>query len=300
MTISIIVFLALILDSLLGEPRRWHPLVGFGGLADRMEKEIYADSKLCGAFATAVLLFPMLLVCIWLQSTSLSDILLLVTLYIAIGRKSLAGHALDVFNPLQSENLPEARRTLSMIVSRDTGNANTEQISSAAVESVLENGNDALFGAIFWAVVAGIPGVIAYRLVNTLDAMWGYKTDRYKNFGWAAARLDDLLNYLPARLTALSYALAGNTRQAFECWKRQAHIWKSPNAGPVMAAGAGSLSVLLGGNASYRGVLQNRPDLGIGKNTNANDIKHSIALVDRALILWISVLLLIDVFLYWY
>ncbi len=300
MTVSIIVFLALVMDSLLGEPRRWHPLVGFGGLADTVEIEIYADSKLRGAFAIGVLLFPMLLVCIWLQSTSLSDILLLVTLYIAIGRKSLAEHALAVLNPLQSDNMPEARRKLSLIVSRDTGNCNSEQISSAAVETVLENGNDAIFGAIFWAIVAGIPGVIGYRIVNTLDAMWGYKNHRYKNFGWAAARLDDLLNYLPARLTAISYALAGNTQQAFKCWRKQAHNWKSPNAGPVMAAGAGSLSVLLGGNASYRGILQNRPDLGIGNNANANDIKRSIALVDQALILWIAVLLLIDVFLYWY
>jgi hypothetical protein len=134
------------------------------------------------------------------------DVLLL---YLAIGRTSLAEHAKAVASALQDADLPLARQRVGMIVSRDTREMNAPDVARAAVESVLENGADAVFGALFWFVVAGTPGVVVYRLANTLDAMWGYKNSRFLRFGWAAARFDDLLNLIPARLTALSYALMG-------------------------------------------------------------------------------------------
>jgi adenosylcobinamide-phosphate synthase len=135
--------------------------------------------------------------------------------------------------------------------------------------------------------------VVLYRLSNTLDAMWGYRNARYNEFGWAAARLDDVLNYLPARLTALSYTLLGNTRSAWSCWRRQAPCWDSPNAGPVMAAGAGALQVKLGGEAIYDGKLEQRPDLGCGKAAVPADISRAVALVQRTLYLWLAVIALV-------
>jgi adenosylcobinamide-phosphate synthase len=177
------------------------------------------------------------------------------------------------------------------IVSRDTAGMQRQDVARAGVESVLENGNDAVFGALFWFALAGAPGALLYRLANTLDAMWGYRTPRYRCFGWAAARLDDALNFIPARLTALTYALLGNARAALRCWRQQAPAWDSPNAGPVMASGAGSLTVLLGGAANYHGVTEARPPLGAGNAPDAEDIARAIGLVQRGVWLWLALLL---------
>ena len=179
------------------------------------------------------------------------------------------------------------------MVSRDSA---ALDITRAATESVLENGNDGVFGALFWFVMAGAPGAVLYRLANTLDAMWGYRTERYLHFGWAAARLDDVLSYLPARLTALTYALLGSARQGLACWRSQARAWDSPNAGPVMAAGAGVLGVVIGGPARYAGEWHDRPILGVGNVPTLDDIERALRLVRRGVGLWLVVLLAIGYF----
>jgi adenosylcobinamide-phosphate synthase len=208
-------------------------------------------------------------------------------LYLALGATSLAEHARAVAEALHDHDLPLARQRVGLMVSRDTGKMNQAQVSAAAVESVLENGCDAVFGALFWFAVAGAPGVVLYRLVNTLDAMWGYRTARYLQFGWAAARLDDILNWMPARLTALSYTLLGQQRLAWRCWRLQASAWQSPNAGPVMAAGAGALGVSLGGAASYHSQWIQRPPLGAGLPPGAIDIDRAVKLINAAIWLWL-------------
>jgi len=219
-----------------------------------------------------------------------------VILYVAIGWQSLLQHAMNIARPLQKNDMNGARAAVSMIVSRDAQNLDEAGIAKAATESVLENGADAIFSAVFWFVVAGIPGVVLYRLSNTLDAMWGYKNTRFLHFGWCAARMDDVLNFIPARLTALSYALVGHTKIALQCWRLQGMNWKSPNAGPVMAAGAGALNVSLGGAAQYHSQLQYRPGLGPEKShepVTAGSIVKACGLVNRALVLWLIVLAMI-------
>lgn len=298
--VALLVLCALALDRLLGEPHRLHPLVGFGNLAVWIEQRLNgrahsaARLRVHGVLAWALSILPWLLL-VWLlcRQPLLQPLAGVLVLYFALGMQSLREHAGRVHSALQSGNLVQARARVGAIVSRDTLAMQQEDVARAGVESVLENGSDAVFGALFWFVVAGAPGALLYRLANTLDAMWGYRNARYNHFGWAAARLDDVLNFIPARLTALTYALLGNTRSALHCWRKQAHAWGSPNAGPVMASGAGSLAVMLGGAANYHGVSEMRPVLGTGSAPQASDIPRAIKLVQRGVWLWVAVLLVI-------
>lgn len=287
---------AVLLDWLFGEPRRFHPLVGFGRLAAVIERRFFRDSdtnpfirRIQGMFALTILLAPFTAMAAFISGLPYAGpIFGALVLYSALGHRSLHDHARPVAAALRAGDEDGARRLVSRMVSRDSA---ALDIPAAAVESVLENGNDGVFGALFWFAVAGAPGAVLYRLANTLDAMWGYRNERYLHFGWAAARFDDLINYIPARLTAASYALLGRTGQAFSCWRRQAPHWNSPNAGPVMAAGAGALGVSIGGPARYEGEWHDRPVLGLGPAPVTEDIERSLALVRRCVYLWLGVFL---------
>lgn len=284
------------LDVALGEPRRHHPLVLFGRLASRLEARgnpAGRGGRLAGLCAWALAVLPLTALAAALERLpGIGACFAVLALYAALGLRSLHEHALPVLDALRRGDLPAARAAVAMVVSRDTSALDANGVARAATESVLENGSDAVFAALFWFAVAGAPGVVLYRLSNTLDAMWGYRTPRFERFGWAAARLDDLLNYLPARLVALTYALLGRTRSALACWRRQAPQWDSPNAGPVMAAGAGALGVELGGAAVYHGELHQRPPLGAGAPADAESIAAALALLRRGVALWLALLLL--------
>ena len=284
------------LDVVLGEPRRHHPLVLFGRLANAVEARGNPGGRggrLAGLCAWALAVLPLTALAAWLERLpGVGACFAVLALYAALGLRSLHEHALPVLDALRRGDLPAARAGVAMVVSRDTSALDEHGVARAATESVLENGSDAVFAALFWFAVAGAPGVVLYRLSNTLDAMWGYRTPRFERFGWAAARLDDLLNYLPARLVALTYALLGRTRGALACWRRQAPQWDSPNAGPVMAAGAGALGVELGGAAIYHGELHQRPPLGEGAPADAESIAAALALLRRGVALWLALILL--------
>lgn len=298
---ALAVIAAVWLDAVVGEPKRWHPLVGFGNLATIIEQRLNIGARpfkarLAGLLAWFLLLVPFATISYFVTSSALTHELItwlanVLLLYFSIGARSLVQHAQQIYQPLLQHNIEQARHHVSMIVSRDTSQLSEDQIATATVESVLENGNDAVFGAIFWFVLFGGTGALVFRLANTLDAMWGYRTPRFLYFGWAAARLDDLLNLIPARLTALSYALCGHTASAIKCWLTQAGTWYSPNAGPVMASGAGALSVKLGGAASYHGTVKHRPTLGMGESAQPHHIPHAIKLVKRSLILWCVIII---------
>lgn len=283
------------LDRLLGEPRHGHPLVGFGRLAGWLESRLNHEGrgrKAAGLAAWALAVLPWVALAWGLQTLhpALAWGMDVVLLAFALGARSLDEHLIAVARPLAAGDLTAAREAVSRIVSRDTAALTEEGVARAAVESALENGHDAIFGALFWFALLGGPGALLFRLANTLDALWGYRTPRFQRFGWAAARLDDCLGYPSARLTALTYALLGATRGALACWRNQAPDWDSPNAGPVMAAGAGALKVSLGGAAIYHGRAEHRPPLGLGPAPLAGDIHRALGLVRQGVALWLAAL----------
>ncbi|MHA6493915.1 adenosylcobinamide-phosphate synthase CbiB [Pseudomonas borbori] len=284
------------LDALLGEAKGWHPLVAFGRMAARIEQRFNPAGsgwRSHGVSAWCLAVLPLtLLVGLLAQLPLLGWAVEIIALYVALGLKSLAEHALPVAQALRLGDLPLARERVGYMVSRTTAELDASGVARAGSESVLENGSDAVFAALFWFLVAGAPGVVLYRLSNTLDAMWGYRNERFERFGWAAAKIDDVLNYLPARLVALTYAVLGRTALALRCWRTQAPLWDSPNAGPVMAAGAGALGISLGGAAEYHGELHLRPQLGEGPPAAARDIERALNLVYGGVLLWLAVLLL--------
>ncbi|MFK5986659.1 MAG: adenosylcobinamide-phosphate synthase CbiB [Pseudomonadota bacterium] len=308
----IILCLALLVDHFLGEPKQFHPLVGFGNYANKLEKYLnspaFSNQKLfaLGFIALFLAVFPIIFIVHFftIQNDSIwVNIFTLVIVYSCIGMQSLRSHAIEIYQSLQSQSLENpslenqslsiSRSKVAMIVSRDTDQMQASDISRATIESVLENGSDAVFAPVFWFIIAGVPGILAYRLINTLDAMWGYKTKQFKYFGFAVAKLDDLINYIPARLTALSYAMMGNWQSAIYCWKTQAKHWSGVNPGVVMSAGSGALGIKLGGGDFYHGEFINRPDLGEGKIAQADDIINSVELLKRVLWLWLFLLFLI-------
>ncbi|MGF1723762.1 adenosylcobinamide-phosphate synthase CbiB [Photobacterium nomapromontoriensis] len=318
---------ALVMDHFLGEPQRFHPLVGFGrwvnwvekicrrGLSAVLSLSNYAGvnedksdiqpprmlTKIAGAMAWVIAVLPLAVLC-GLLLIYLSDVAFwlwfvanVVILYFTIGGNSLVFHAEQIYHPLQQGDLTLAREKVGLIVSRETATMDEREITSAAVESVLENGNDAVFGALFWFAVAGAPGALIFRLANTLDAMWGYKTERYHAFGFAAAKLDDLLGWIPARLTAFTYAIQGNFQQAMQCWKEQAPQCASPNGGVVMSAGAGALNTRIGGPAVYHGKRHNKIYMGSGSLAEHPVIPLANQLVSRGVVYWVLVIFLIGI-----
>ncbi|HIJ83620.1 MAG: cobalamin biosynthesis protein [Magnetococcales bacterium] len=295
-----LVGLAWLLDRWLGEPQRFHPLVGFGQVAMALENGIRRrfsvsgfQGRLLGLIAVVFLVGPGLVLVVWVSLIPgwglLWQVLLL---YLALGGKSLEQHALRVCQALECGDLAESRRRVGYMVSRDTQAMETPDVARATVESVLENGCDALFATLFWFILFGGPGAVLFRLANTLDAMWGYRNERYLYFGWCAARLDDVLGYVPARLTAVTYLVFGHARGAIEGWKRCTQR-KSPNATLVMAVGGGALGLRLGGGGYYHGQWQASPVLGGSQPPGPGDIRRAMRLVRQGGMAWAIVCFLL-------
>lgn len=287
---------ALGLDRLCGEPRP-HPLVWFGTFADAVERRCnhrrtthatYWRGAAALCIAVAVPLSVMAGGLWWLATYWPSSLMRAgvdtLLLYLLIGWQSMKEHTRTLAAALTADDLPRARTAVAQIVSRQTTTMTRPQIIAAGVESILENGNDCVFATLFWYIVFGPLGALLHRLVNTLDAMWGYKTPRFLRFGMAAARLDDVLGYLPARLTALCYALSGAPLRTLRTCRAQGRAHASPNAGLVIASGAGVLQVTIGGPAIYHGQLKQKPYVGCGPQAQTADLARAIRLVQRGLV----------------
>jgi len=206
-----------------------------------------------------------------------------VATWAVLGGRSLVGEGLVMQRLLEEGDLPGARDRLSHLCARDATGLPAVEMARASVESLAENTSDAVVGPLLWGAVAGVPGLLGYRAVNTLDAMVGYRSERYLRFGWASARLDDLLNLIPARVAAaLTVAAApvvgGSWAEAWRIWRRDGFRHPSPNAGPVEAASAGALGVTIGGSNIYDGSPEDRGTLGDGPAVVAADLARAVRL----------------------
>ena len=283
--------LGVVADLVVADPRRGHPVAGFGRLASALERRVYADSRAAGVGYTAVLVGGAVLVGAVVQrgaSGSARGEVLVTALatWAVLGGTSLVREGAALADSLDAEDLAAARARIPHLCARDPALLDAAGMARAGVESLAENSSDAVVAPLFWGAVAGVPGLLGYRAVNTLDAMVGYRSPRYRSFGWAAARLDDLANLVPARLAALLTAAAaplvgGRAGSALRAWRRDARGHPSPNAGPVEAAAAGALGVRLGGRTEYAHGTEERPSLGDGPAPGTADL-HRAARLSRA------------------
>jgi adenosylcobinamide-phosphate synthase len=276
------------LDLLLGDPRRGHPVAGYGRLATCLEKRLYAPRRRAGARYTALAVgAPVALAAAANAATRHRPLaragLVAATTWAVLGARSLRDEADAMAAALESGDLDAARSRLSHLCGRDPSSLDSAELARATVESVAENTSDAVVAPLFWGGLAGLPGLVGYRAVNTLDAMVGHRSPRYARFGTPAARLDDAANLLPARLTAaLTVAaaplVAGDRRRAARIWLRDGTRHPSPNAGQCESAMAGALGVRLGGQNVYSGRLEVRPFLGDGPRPGAADVRRAARL----------------------
>lgn len=275
-------------DGALGDPRRWHPVAGLGRLSRRVEHVLYRDHHLAGVIYTGLITGGAVLGGVALERMGRRGPVArmattAVTTWLVLGGRSLAAEGAAIGRELDAGSVDAARQRLPNLCGRTPDALDAAALARAAVESVAENTSDAVVAPLLWGAVAGVPGLVGYRVANTLDAMVGYRSPRYRRFGWAAARLDDVLNLLPARLAAaLTVAgapvVGGSWRSAWLAWRRDAAAHPSPNAGQVEAAFAGALEVRLGGRTVYAHGVEERPVLGDGRMPDSGHVTRAVEL----------------------
>ena len=296
-----VVALALGLEAVLGYPAALNRLVGhpvawpaalIEGLERRWNRQTFSDGRrrLLGVVLVALLVASSILLGVTLQRllgrsiVGLTILALIAT--VGLAQRSLHDHVAAVLGPLRTGDLPAARVAVAMIVGRDTADLDAEQIAAAALESLAESFNDGVVAPAFWLLVGGLPGLLAYKSVNTADSLIGHREPRWRMFGWAAARTDDVVNLAPARLAGALIALAGG--HGWRIMLRDAPRHASPNAGWPEAAMAGALDVRLGGVTTYDGVPTDRPTFGDGARPTVDHLERGLRLYRRAcVLLWL-------------
>lgn len=302
---------ALALEACLGYPRLLftrisHPVVWIGRLIDVFERRLNQSHRsdrmrrTYGVITLIVITFSAALAGYLIQNFSqrfaYGDLLVILVATTGLAQRSLYTHVGDVLSPLLGGDLSAARTAVGRIVGRDTQSLDESGVAAAAIESLAESFNDGVVAPAFWLLVAGLPGLLAYKAINTADSLIGHKEPRWRAFGWAAARVDDVVNLLPARIAGTLLVIAGGRGFAVMC--RDAARHSSPNAGWPEAAMAGALSIRIGGAAAYDGVLHERPVFGVGPDATAIDVSRSLLIYLRACaLLWVLALLPLSIYL---
>ena len=294
--------LALVIDAVLGWPptihaRIGHPVTWIGAMISALDRNFNREDtsetkrRLAGvgvAISVIALVAAVAWVCAFMLPTGWIGLFLAAILaWPLVAARSMHDHVDAVARPLLAGDLPTARQAVSMIVGRDPSQLDAPGIARAATESLAENTSDGIVAPLFWGVVFGLPGIAAYKAINTLDSMIGHRTPKHEAFGWAAARIDDVANLIPARLTGALFAVVSTQpRIALVTMWRDAYHHRSPNAGWPEAAMAGALGIRLSGPRSYEGLLSQEPWLNAeAPDPAAADLNRALALYRRAMLL---------------
>lgn len=291
---------ALAVEACIGYPRALyariaHPVVWLGKLIETLERRwndpARSDIVRCmlGIVATIIVAGGAGVVGYAIQASArelpFGSVVIVLIATAGLAQRSLYVHVRDVLRPLMRDDLPAARAAVSKIVGRDTAQLTPSGVSAAAIESLAESFNDGIVAPAFWLAAGGLPGLFAYKALNTADSLIGHREPRWRMFGWAAARADDVANLLPARLAGLLIVVAGGG--GFGVMWRDASKHASPNAGWPEAAMAGALRVQLGGAATYEGVLHQRPMFGAGRHPDAGDLQRALRIyLGSCALLW--------------
>lgn len=303
MTVSTTLALALILDAIFGEPKQiWsrfpHPAVLMGRAVSTLDQTLnFGDSRQAkGIVAMAFLVFGAAVIGKILSGLPLGWIVEILIAAILLAHASLIQHVKDVATAL-SHSLARGRAAVSLIVSRDTSHMDESAVVRSAIESASENFSDGVVAPAFWFLVLGLPGLIIYKVTNTADSMIGYKTPKYQEFGWAAARFDDVLNYIPARITALIILVANRSWGAWQIVRRDAQLHRSPNAGWPEAAVAGTLDIALAGPRQYDGKMTEFPFVNPNgrRDLTAEDIHDTLFTLWRSWALLLAIVIVLAV-----
>ncbi len=306
MSFAAMMLIAVALDLAIGWPAQLyavigHPVTWIGALINLLDRKLNSETdsvtqrKLAGIIALTICICVVGGVAIALQSIGLGWVAIVIGGIFAwplIAVRSMYEHVKAVAKPLTQNDLPAARYAVSMIVGRETRDLETPAVARAALESLAENTSDGIIAPLLWGVVFGLPGIAIYKTINTLDSMIGHKTARFEAFGWASARLDDLVNLPASRLTGLMFAaVSGHPKQAIATIWQDAPKHRSPNAGWPEAAMAAALNVRLSGPRIYADHIAHEPWVNeSGADPVATDVSRGLALYTRAMVLGIAAL----------
>ena len=308
MSFAAMMLVALAIDLVLGWPawlyaRIGHPVTWIGAMIAGLEARLNhagggrrRRGVLAAGWVVAVVALIALVLQLALPAGWLGVLLGGVLAWPLVAMRSMHSHVAAVADPLQAGDTDAARATVAMIVGRDPALLDSSGIARAGLESLAENTSDGIVAPVFWGVIAGLPGIAAYKAINTLDSMVGHRNDRFLRFGWASARLDDLVNLIPARLTGALFALASLRAAPWRCMWRDARLHRSPNAGWPEAAMAGALDRRLSGPRRYGTEITQEPWVnGAAPDPQARDLQRGLSLYARAMALMALALALIAI-----
>ncbi len=303
MSVFLMVVIALVLDAVFGEPdwlwnRYPHPATLMGRAVNWFDESLNKGTmrRIKGVITVLSLCVIGFVLGKIIQIIPDFGLLEILGAAILLAHRSLIQHVEDVAEALRG-GLTAGRDSVAMIVGRDSNRLDESGVARSAIESAAENFSDAVIAPAFWFLLLGLPGIVVYKIVNTADSMIGYQTEEYSEFGYAAAKLDDLMNWIPARLTAGLICLANWDSKAFDVVLRDADMHRSPNAGWPEAAMAGVLNIALSGPRSYHGTMTDDPFVNdAGKKTlGATDIEDAVAVLNRSWLLFVGVLAVVTV-----